>query len=228
MEGFFITFSFFLLRYVEIAFAFRTFDFRREAARESPSPVASHTGNASSHSDALHKDTERHQAQFMTDADEDRQRQQQGQRQTRQDRTYSTTEALPTNLWLPYSDRVDWFSNRNFHRDCTSSTHIANNSTLHSQYASGPVVDFSPPPPSPLPSLTQDSVHFCWRCVWEEERRSGEVGREKTKGKVVSGVSGVCVCVVYVLLCFVCVEEPTHGAAHKLSTQPRVDHAWLR
>ena len=120
----------------------------------------------------------------MTDADEDRQRQHQGQRQTRQDRTYPTTEALPINLWLPYSDCIDWFSNRNFHRDSQSSTHIANNSTLHSQYASGPVVDFSP--------------------RRREEERRGKTGQNE--GKVVSGVSGVCVCVcLCVCFCVLCV-----------------------
>ena len=41
-----------------------------------------------------------------------------------------------------YSECGDRFSNHNFHRDSKTSTHIAKNSILHSQYASGPVVGF--------------------------------------------------------------------------------------
>ena len=72
------------------------------------------------------------------------------------------------------------------------------------------VLDFYLPLPPPPP---QDSIHCGGREAsggderkvkeWEWRRRIGEKGREKTRRKVVSGVSGVClfVCMCFCVLC---------------------------
>ena len=63
-----------------------------------------------------------------------------------------------------------------------------------------------------------------------ERNEKDETGGEGDN-MVENGVEGgfqcewsVCVCV----FCVLCIDEPTHGAAHKLSTQPHVDNAWFR
>ena len=174
----------FCLRYVEIAFAFRTFNFRRSAAHESSHPS---TPILTPKPTKCFRSLRCSTTQFMTDADEDRQRRQQGRRQTRQDMIYDRDSS---HLWVPDSDCGDRFSNHHFRRDSKSSTHIANSTFFPRPLVSAPRTVCILVRVREGGTRDKDGEGGKGR-----EKRKREITREKTRReKVVSGVSGVCVC----------------------------------
>ena len=164
----------FCLRYVEIAFAFRTFNFSRSAARESSlssTPVLSPKPTKCFWS--LRCST----TQFMTVADEDRQKQQQRRRQTRQGRIYDRDSSRRQVLESPFPPRPQIKHTHRQHQQTSSS------------------IPLSPPLSSPLPG---QCAFWCGVREGGTRDKDGEGGKggERRKGeigRVVSVVRGVCV-----------------------------------